>query len=576
MAGSIRHLLERNNRYYARLTVPVALRGVVGKRELTEALDADKRIAYRMLPAALANMHRTIDAARIQTKTVAKARTQPIRGKRMSPNEMAIAHYNDQVRFDSEARNTDYRYSMGFIDDDYVAALERAISGSAPNPELVDTVGRIIRHYEINGNTNVMQGSAEWRELASALAVAELEGLKRTAERDDGIFDGKPSHPILVEQPKPALATDPLAARITGPDSLLTLGELLPKYLAERQMGPSSQNEQGVSVRMFDEFFGEPRPVYKITRRDVIDYKNALLELPAHYQKRFPKLNMREATTANKKLPAPYPLLKPHTVNAKWLSCLRTLLNWCVSNDVIPDNPANGIKPNYQASSKPPRVNFDPTDLTRIFSKSLFGCSKPWGETQWAYLLSLYCGTRPSELAQVKLDSIGQERDILVMRIQEETKNSGSQRTIPIHSELVRLGFETHVAALRKGGKTHLFPEWYGDGQKARSSADAKAKVTGIPITLDKHYPKFIPRRFNVTYRKKVGITDSRKDFYSFRHTFKTGLAQAGVPRDIRDNLTGHADSSAGSVYVHDVSLIAMKDGIEKLKFEGLESLIRK
>lgn len=89
-------------------------------------------------------------------------------------------------------------------------------------------------------------------------------------------------------------------------------------------------------------------------------------------------------------------------------------------------------------------------------------------------------------------------------------------------------------------------------------------------MSLKHHFPKFIPKQFNDTYRKKIGLTDARKVFYSFRHTFKTGLAQAGVSKDIRDNLTGHADSSAGSVYVHDVSFVAMQEAIGKLRFDGI------
>ena len=41
MAGKIRHLLERGGRYYARLSVPAALREIVGKRELTECLSRE-------------------------------------------------------------------------------------------------------------------------------------------------------------------------------------------------------------------------------------------------------------------------------------------------------------------------------------------------------------------------------------------------------------------------------------------------------------------------------------------------------------------------------------------------------
>ncbi len=502
-----------------------------------------------MLPSILARMHRDLDAARVKMGATFKGRTQPVRGRLMTPQQMAIEHYADQMRFDDDARNADHRYSMFGLDQNYVQALKQAVAGSAPNDELAATVGRIVRHYQARGNTSVETGSPEWRELARALATAELEAWTRTAERDDGDFTGKPSHPILTEKPAPTTATDPLAARILGPDSVLPLSELVPKFLAERNISESSQHEHVVSARMIEEHLGEARPIYKITRRDVIDYKNALLDLPSNYVKRFPSMTLPQALKANKERKEPFPLLDPRTVNDKWLSSLRALLNWCVQNDVIPDSPATGIKANFQADKgKPKRVNFDPGDLTRIFSKPLFDRKKPWGETQWAYLVSLYCGTRPSELAQVKLDSIRHERGVLVIRVQEETKNTGSQRAIPVHSELVRLDFMKHVDALRKAGETHLFPGWYGDGTKSLKRAETMAKTTGTPVSLDKHFPKFLPRRFNVTYLKKVGIQDARKVFYSFRHTFKTGLAQAGVGKDIRDSLTGHADSSAGAV----------------------------
>jgi hypothetical protein len=47
MAGKIRNLLPRNGRYYARITVPASLRPIVGKRELTEPLGADRTVALR-------------------------------------------------------------------------------------------------------------------------------------------------------------------------------------------------------------------------------------------------------------------------------------------------------------------------------------------------------------------------------------------------------------------------------------------------------------------------------------------------------------------------------------------------
>jgi integrase len=93
--------------------------------------------------------------------------------------------------------------------------------------------------------------------------------------------------------------------------------------------------------------------------------------------------------------------------------------------------------------------------------------------------------------------------------------------------------------------------------------------ATAAKVTLNHYFPRFIPRAFNRMILPKAGIHDSRKTWHSFRHTFKTGLARAGVPRSMQDDLCGHTDSSAGAGYVHGESVEAMKEATEKLRFDG-------
>jgi Phage integrase family len=80
----------------------------------------------------------------------------------------------------------------------------------------------------------------------------------------------------------------------------------------------------------------------------------------------------------------------------------------------------------------------------------------------------------------------------------------------------------------------------------------------------------FIPKAYIRTIRSaEIGIPDPRKTFHSLRHTFKTALDRAGVPRSMQDDLCGHEDNSAGAGYVHGESVEAMKEAIEKLRFDG-------
>jgi hypothetical protein len=439
MAGSVRHLLSRNGRFYARVAVPNAMRSIVGKREILEPIGADRTEALRALPAAVARMQATIGRAREEGKAGKPLSLPRIKGRALSPRQMASIHYSDQMRFDEELRNTEYRYASGFIDDEYVVLLKRCSSGASSNDEMQRAVGWILHKFKANGNLEAETGTPEWREAARALALSELESLRRTAERDDGDFTGKPDHPLFTEQPKSVDPKDALSVRILGPDSTKTLTELLPLFLKERGATGRSDYDSEVTVRMLDEILEEARPVYRITRADITAYKRALSETPSNYTKRFNGVKLPDAIKANKARTVPYPRLHAKTINGKYLSKLHSLLNWCVRNDIIPDNPAAAIKvDSIKDKSLPPRLNFSPSDLGMIFGAKRFDKSKEFNEAQWAELVALFSGTRASELAQIKLDSVRTERGVLVVAVEEATKNLGSQRIVPVHSVSLR------------------------------------------------------------------------------------------------------------------------------------------
>ena len=63
MAGTVRHLKVKDGRYYARIAVPVALRALVGRSELTAPLGGERRAAPSMLPEAVAGLQRQLALA---------------------------------------------------------------------------------------------------------------------------------------------------------------------------------------------------------------------------------------------------------------------------------------------------------------------------------------------------------------------------------------------------------------------------------------------------------------------------------------------------------------------------------
>lgn len=559
MAGKVRHLLHARGRYSARLAVPEALRGIVGKRELLQPLGADRVAALRKLPGAVAEMQAILDAARARAKEGDATRASTRRGRPLTAQQMARQHYLTQVNLDQEIRESNELASLGYIDDIRAANLERAISGAATNAELEDLVGRILANFRVRGHTDVKPASPEFRKAAMALAVADREALAVSAARDEGDFAATTANPFLaVEQPLEPASASP---RILGPLSTKPVNEIVPLMLAEKKAQAATAYEYGVAVRMFEEHLGEARPVYTITRRDLLSYKAALMDTPANYTKRFPGVALPEAIRRNKARAIPFPTLNATTINDKWLARIQSVFKWCVNNDVLPDNPASGVKIDQIAGTAAPRVPFTPGDLSKIFAPPLFEKGAPLGERQWATLIALHTGFRASEIGQLRLDSVRHERGVLAFAVEEQVKTRGSVRLTPVHSTLIRLGIESRIAALRAAGETHLFPDWYRKATALPKSGADRAR--NIP------YSQVLPRWFNRTYLPSVGINDDRKVFHSFRHTLKTALSRAGVSRSISDDITGHDDQTAGGKYVHETSIEAMRDALEMIHLDG-------
>lgn len=575
MGKPVKYLLHRDGRYYARMVVPSELRKIVGTTELREPLGADRRTAETRLHRVISQFHDTLNAAR-KTRTDRPATQAAVSrsGRRMTAEGMARAHYAEALSEDTEARpHVTYEdvLSLRLITGGpYEDALRKIAAGGVADEFIAAHVGWIIDKFRERGNTVAAYGSLEWRQLARLMAGIELDIAKRLAELDQGREAGEPTHPALVSPP-PAQGRL-VSNRILNNRSTMALSELLADFKAEKQSSPATAYEYEVAVRMFEEFLGEARPVHLIGKQDVIDYKTALVRTPANYTKRFPGKTLPQAVKENAKRRVPFETLSSVTINDKWLPRLHSILSWCVNNNIIPDNPASKIKVDVAKGKRerePGRVPFTPEDLRAIFGEKFARTRRDLREREWAVLISLFTGMRAHEIAQLDLASVRNERGILCFVVEDRTKTASSRRVTPVHRHLIALGLEARIAALAQAGQTKLFPEW------CKWEARRVKRATGRAVNHS--YSQYYPRWFNRTHLPAVGVVDSRKVFHSFRHTLKTALARAGVPRSISDDITGHDDSSAGGIYVHDSAVEVMKEAIDKVSFDeaGLSRLFK-
>jgi integrase len=142
----------------------------------------------------------------------------------------------------------------------------------------------------------------------------------------------------------------------------------------------------------------------------------------------------------------------------------------------------------------------------------------------WPTLIAAHAGLRMEETLQLKTCDIDTVDGIAVFRIQsgegQHLKSKAAKRIIPIHRNLIDLGFLIMVQEQRDRGQEWLFPDI--------ERCAAKGKLSGTFTKVFTHY------------RIAEGVYDPRRDFHSLRTNFNVILKRQECPLDIRKRLIGH------------------------------------
>lgn len=305
-------------------------------------------------------------------------------------------------------------------------------------------------------------------------------------------------------------------------------------WKGERKPGEKTWSEWALALRRFIETNGD-LPLAKITKAHIRKFKDALLKLE----------------------------LSPASIK-KQLSAVRTVLGWAVENGVVDDNVAAGVTVRDAKVKRERRLPYSDEDLKLIFSSAIYTeRARPkagGGEAAcWLPLMALYMGPRLEEMGQALVSDVAMAGNVLCLSINDEAegksvKTASSRRTVPIHPELIRLGFKEYVASAERGGR--LF-------------ADLK------PDQFDNWTGNF--SKWWGRWPRGLGITDRRKVFHSFRHTFKAACRRAGLQEEVYDLLTGHTGSGVGRGYwradeYSDELVSTLSDALRKVEY-GHEAL---
>jgi integrase len=394
-----------------------------------------------------------------------------------------------------------------------------------------------------------------YRRLAMAALSAHVKALKDIERRNGG-------EPVDTPQIPEMLAEN---GAVGG-----TLRDAFAGWNKERSRPADTVHEYKRAVEMFIQLHGD-LPVVALKKSHARLYREALQDVPQRRTGELLKASLPELSAWGRKHPEA-PKVAPGTIN-KQLGAVQAIAVWGASNGVIPEDAAWAdpfAKMRVQGEQSE-RTSFENPDLKLLFAAPVFTKHEyPEGgrgpAAFWLPLLSLFNGARQAELASLTAADVQTESEtstpLLYITAQasrgKKLKTKASQRVVPIHTQLVSLGFLKFVDDVRKrdGEKAFLFPLVAPD--KGRAGVKAYSKWFG-------------------RYLRAQGVTDTDKVFHSFRHGFKDALRRGAVNQEIHDALTGHAQASTVSGGYGAKEMLArfgvkvLRAAVGKVAYRGLD-----
>jgi integrase len=324
-------------------------------------------------------------------------------------------------------------------------ALSEFRRGIARN-DLEEVEPEIEEFLVVHPEVNIRKGTDSYRRLARAIYKANIRSLEFVKARNEG---------QIVETPK----LEPLK-----PNALL-LSQAFDRWRIEHQGPQKTANEFLAQIRRFISLHGD-LPIDRITKAHVREFKDAMLKWPANLSNAERKRPVGEVLKAYEGLEVPR--LSPKTINEKCLAPLKAVLTHCEKDGLIESNPSVGIRAKESKLTEVSRLPYTDGDLRTLLAFPIFTeNARPEGgggeAAKWLPLLAMFSGARLEEIAALAKEDFGVEEGVQFMRLTGRVKNTASRRKIPIHSQLIDLGFLRYVEGIEAGP---IFPLLDGQSEK--------------------------------------------------------------------------------------------------------------
>lgn len=310
----------------------------------------------------------------------------------------------------------------------------------------------------------------------------------------------------------------------------VSLQQIFKAYIASRQIAGKHREGgkawQHVITQLID-FLGHD-DAEKITRRNLLDWRDKLIGSG----------------------------MAPKTVSDKYLVAVNAVLGWAHTEERLSKNAADKVRQDVPDNVKTRETGYTLTEAVAVLKASID--HRPRETTnranldsrhltaakRWVPLLCAFTGARIAEITQLRKEDIRQQNGRWVIRITPDagSVNTGQYRDVPLHHQIIELGFADFVNSSHSGPLFHTAatPEKYLAG----------ARVTAGKISAWLNELGLVPN----------GVQPS----HGWRHRFKTQGRELDASGRVLDAIQGHAKHRSADNY-GDVTLTAMLNVIDRL-----------
>jgi hypothetical protein len=573
------HLLRRGSQYYINVRVPKDLRSTLKKDIVRRSLHtSDPREAVRRVRIESIRIHDEFENLRAKSRA---KKTQPTDLSEISEREA----YNIASRYFAGLE----KMSEHWWENEAPKFEEEQLADALDNlriDEVVLTGGS--KHYEQSDGSVFLddflskQGlvcspdSRVYQKLRELFRRAQLENTRRTMDRIEN---------------RTVTAHDPLFRDVfahteptrTGSAKSATVGDLLRRFAQAQRaanLSAGTQMTYEIPARIMREVLGEQKPVAEITTEDIEKLCDLQRQFPKNAAQRYRGLTLQQAITEAKRR-GDVQRLSGKTLE-NYFNNIVTILNFAEEKRLISHNPARGrwLRQSFKRQTPSRKTLFTIDELNQLFRAPLYtgckddetgyavaGLNHPRRGRFWVPLLSLFHGLRCNEAAQLYTEDVKQHGNIHYLAIREERedgskcdkrlKTKQSKRDVPVHPELIRIGFLDFVAGRRKDHTPpRLFPE-------------LSAGSTGY---FSNSFSKWFARFVESALGRSTNAT-----FHSFRHQFRDATRAARLSVESVARLAGWESGNLNQQrqvfqYGGGEELLRMlADDIAKVKYPGLD-----